>query len=43
VEIPIEQIAVVQKELMEKANLKGRPVIVITFLDNSGYCVRQPG
>ena len=30
VEIPIEQIAIVQKELMKKANLMGKPVITAT-------------
>ena len=30
VEVPIEQMAVIQKHLMEKANLKGKPVITAT-------------
>jgi len=42
VEIPIEQIAVVQKELMEKANLKGRPVITATQMLESMTDNRRP-
>ncbi len=42
VEIPIEQIAVVQKELMKKANLKGRPVITATQMLESMTDNRRP-
>ena len=42
VEIPIEQIAVVQKELMEKANLKRRPVITATQMLESMTDNRRP-
>jgi pyruvate kinase len=42
VEIPIEQIAPVQKELMEKANLKGRPVITATQMLESMTGNRRP-
>jgi len=42
VEIPIEQIAVVQKELMEKTNLKGRPVITATQMLESMTDNRRP-
>jgi len=42
VEIPIEQIAVVQKELMEKANLKGRPAITATQMLESMTDNRRP-
>jgi len=42
VEIPIEQIAVVQKELMKKANLMGRPVITATQMLESMTGNRRP-
>jgi pyruvate kinase len=42
VEIPIEQIAIVQKELMKKANLKGRPVITATQMLESMTDNRRP-
>ena len=42
VEIPIERIAVVQKELMEKANLRGRPVITATQMLESMVDNRRP-
>jgi len=42
VEIPIEQIAVLQKDLMEKANLKGRPVITATQMLESMTGNRRP-
>ena len=42
VEIPIEQIALVQKELMEKANIKGRPVITATQMLESMTGNRRP-
>jgi pyruvate kinase len=42
VEIPIEQIAVVQKELMKKANLKARPVITATQMLESMTENRRP-
>jgi pyruvate kinase len=42
VEIPIEQIALVQKRLMEKANLKGRPVITATQMLESMTGNRRP-
>src|SRR5512136_2425340 len=42
VEIPIERIALVQKELMEKANPKGRPVITATQMLESMTDNRRP-
>jgi len=42
VEIPIEEIAVVQKELMRKANLKGKPVITATQMLESMTDNRRP-
>jgi pyruvate kinase len=42
VEIPIEEIALVQKELMQKANLKGRPVITATQMLESMTENRRP-
>ena len=42
VEIPIEQIAVVQKELMKKANLMGKPVITATQMLESMTGNRRP-
>jgi pyruvate kinase len=42
VEIPIEQIAVVQKELMKKANLRARPVITATQMLESMIDNRRP-
>ncbi len=42
VEIPIEQIAVVQKELMKKANLIGKPVITATQMLESMTGNRRP-
>jgi pyruvate kinase len=42
VEIPIERIAVVQKELMKKANLRGRPVITATQMLESMIDNRRP-
>ena len=42
VEIPIEQIALVQKELMQKANLKGKPVITATQMLESMTENRRP-
>lgn len=42
VEIPIEQIAVVQKDLMKKANLKGKPVITATQMLESMTDNRRP-
>ncbi len=42
VEIPIEKIAVVQKHLMEKANLVGKPVITATHMLESMVEHRRP-
>jgi len=42
VEIPIEQIAVVQKEIMRLANLKGKPVITATQMLESMTTNRRP-
>ncbi|NSW86982.1 MAG: pyruvate kinase [Syntrophobacteraceae bacterium] len=42
VEIPIERIAVVQKELTEKANLLGKPVITATQMLESMTSNRRP-
>ncbi len=42
VEIPIEQIAVVQKDLIKKANLKGKPVITATQMLESMTGNRRP-
>ena len=42
VEIPIEQIAVVQKRLMRQANLLGRPVITATQMLESMTTNRRP-
>ena len=42
VEIPIEQIAVVQKDLMKKANLTGKPVITATQMLESMTGNRRP-
>ena len=42
VEIPIEQMAVVQKELMHKANLRGKPVITATQMLESMTGNRRP-
>ena len=42
VEIPIEQIAVVQKQLMHKANLLGKPVITATQMLESMTENRRP-
>ncbi|MGD8643312.1 MAG: pyruvate kinase [Chromatiales bacterium] len=42
VEIPIEQMAVVQKELMDKANRIGRPVITATHMLESMVDHRRP-
>jgi pyruvate kinase len=42
VEIPIEQIALVQKELMERANLVGKPVITATQMLESMTSNRLP-
>jgi pyruvate kinase len=42
VEIPIEQIAVVQKQLMRKANLLGKPVITATQMLESMTENRRP-
>lgn len=42
VEIPIEQIAVVQKQLMRRANVKGKPVITATQMLESMVSNRRP-
>jgi pyruvate kinase len=42
VEIPIEQMAVVQKQLMEKASLRGKPVITATQMLESMVDHRTP-
>jgi pyruvate kinase len=42
VEIPIEQIAVVQKRLMRRANLLGKPVITATQMLESMTTYRRP-
>jgi pyruvate kinase len=42
VEIPIEKIAVVQKQLMEKANRLGKPVITATQMLESMTSYRRP-
>lgn len=42
VEVPIEQIAVVQKNLMRKANLLGKPVITATQMLESMVEYRRP-
>ena len=42
VEIPIEQIAIVQKRLMAKANLAGKPVITATQMLESMTSSRRP-
>ncbi len=42
VEIPIEQIAIVQKQLMHKANLLGKPVITATQMLESMIENRRP-
>ena len=42
VEIPIEQIAVVQKQLMREANLRGKPVITATQMLESMTENRRP-
>jgi pyruvate kinase len=42
VEIPIEQIAVVQKQVMRKANLLGKPVITATQMLESMVSKRRP-
>jgi pyruvate kinase len=42
VEIPIEQIAVVQKQLMRKANRRGKPVITATHMLESMTTNRRP-
>ena len=42
VEIPIEQIAVVQKRLMHRANLLGKPVITATQMLESMTTYRRP-
>ena len=42
VEIPIEQIALVQKQLMRKANLLGKPVITATQMLQSMTANRRP-
>lgn len=42
VEIPIEQIAIVQKELMHKANLLGKPVITATQMLESMMQNKRP-
>ncbi len=42
VEIPIEEIAVIQKQLMEKANIEGKPVITATQMLESMTHNRLP-
>jgi pyruvate kinase len=42
VEIPIEQIAVTQKAIMDQANLKGKPVITATQMLESMVSYRRP-
>ncbi len=42
VEIPIEQIAVTQKRIMDKANRAGKPVITATQMLESMVTVRRP-
>ncbi|MEW6669753.1 MAG: pyruvate kinase [Thermodesulfobacteriota bacterium] len=42
VEIPIEQMAVVQKHLMRQANLRGKPVITATQMLESMTTYRRP-
>jgi pyruvate kinase len=42
VEVPIEQIAVVQKRLMRRANMRGRPVITATQMLESMTDNRRP-
>ena len=42
VEIPIEQIAVVQKRLMQQVNLLGKPVITATQMLESMTTYRRP-
>ncbi len=42
VEIPIEEIAVVQKKLMQQANLRGKPVITATQMLESMTTNRRP-
>jgi pyruvate kinase len=42
VEIPIEQIALIQKQLMHQANLKGKPVITATQMLESMTGNRRP-
>jgi pyruvate kinase len=42
VEIPIEQMAVVQKQLMRQANLRGKPVITATQMLESMTNYRKP-
>jgi pyruvate kinase len=42
VEIPIEEIAVTQKRIMEKANRAGKPVITATQMLESMVTVRRP-
>ena len=42
VEIPIEQIAIVQKQLMRKANRRGKPVITATHMLESMISNRRP-
>ena len=42
VEVPIEQIAVVQKDLMRRANLRGKPVITATQMLESMTSNRRP-
>jgi pyruvate kinase len=42
VEIPIEQIAVAQKQLMHRANLRGKPVITATQMLESMTTHRRP-
>ena len=42
VELPIERMAVVQKEIMRKANMRGRPVITATQMLESMTSNRRP-
>jgi pyruvate kinase len=42
VEVPIEQIAVVQKDLMRRANMRGKPVITATQMLESMTSNRRP-
>ncbi|MCC6933544.1 MAG: pyruvate kinase [Deltaproteobacteria bacterium] len=42
VEVPIEQMAIIQKEIIRKANFRGKPVITATQMLESMICCNRP-